>query len=441
MSPNRTGKQFRNWAGNQVCLPAEIAKPSTVNEVSQLVQRAAAEGWRVKAVGAGHSFTAAAMTDGILVSLDAIDQVESVDTESGIVVVGAGMRLQSLNKLLDKAGLAMPNLGDIAYQSVAGAIATATHGTGAKLGNLATTVVGMEIIDGNGQRIWCDADERPDLLRVARVGIGALGIVTRVALQCVPAFDLHAVETIEVLDDVLDGFHDDAVGNDHFEFFWMPGSRRCLVKRNNRTTEPRSPQPKLGYIRDKILGENIAFGAVTKVGNKFPALAPKIAKIVDSGASGRDLIDASHKIFASPRWVRFCEMEYGIPREALPEAYRRVREFVAGGSEPIFFPIECRVSAADDIPLSTAHDRDSAWIAVHVHKGGSYETYFQGVEHILNDYDGRPHWGKLHFQNHKTLAPRYAAWDEFQAVRAELDPAGRFANSYTDRVLGAAATT
>ena len=427
---------YRNWAGNQVCLPVEIARPGSPDEVASIVARAAAEGLRVKAVGAGHSFTAAAMTDGILVSLDDVRRVESIDADANRITVGAGMRLKELNKVLDKAGLAMPNLGDIAYQSIAGAVATATHGTGAKLGNLATTIVGMELVDGAGDRVWCDETVRPDLLRVARVGVGALGIVTRVTLQCVPAFDLHAVETIEVLDDVLDGFADNWATNDHFELFWMPGARRCQVKRNNRTTLDRRPQPKLSYLRDKIVAENLAFGVVTKVGGRFPSLAPRVANLVTSSVSGRDLIDAGYKIFASPRWVKFYEMEYGIPRDALPTALRRVRDFVKFASEPIFFPIEVRVSAADDIPLSTAHDRDSAWIAAHVHKGGSYETYFQGVEKIMNDYEGRPHWGKLHFQDHRTLQPRYAEWDAFQAARAELDPTGRFANPYIDRVLG-----
>lgn len=436
MSSRSNSTTFRNWAGNQICLPAERHSPRTVAEVAAIVTRAAESGQRVKVVGAGHSFTSAACTDGILLSLDNIAAIETVDAAHQRVTVGAGIRLKALNSALDKVGLALPNLGDIAYQSIAGAIATATHGTGAALGNLATTVVGMEIVTGAGDIVWCDEHERPDLLRVARVGVGAVGIVTKVRLQCVPAFDLHAVETIEVLDDVLDGFAEDAEANDHFEFFWMPGARRCQVKRNNRTIEPRRPQPKLSYVRDKIVAENLAFGLVNKVGARYPSAAPRIAKLVDSGVAGRDLVDASHRIFASPRWVRFYEMEYGIPREALPEALRRVRELVSRGSEPIFFPIEVRVSQGDDIPLSTAHGRDSAWIAAHVHKGGSYETYFQGIETILDEYDGRPHWGKLHFQNHTTLAPRYSAWDDFQTVRAEIDPDGRFSNSYTDRVLG-----
>ncbi|MEZ5166595.1 MAG: FAD-binding protein [Acidimicrobiales bacterium] len=262
MAPNT----FRNWAGNQVCLPAERLSPRTVDEVAAVVQRAAASGLRVKVVGAGHSFTAAACTDGILLSLDHLSAVESIDREQRQVTVQAGIRLKDLNAALDGVGLAMPNLGDIAYQSVAGAIATATHGTGATLGNLATTVIGMELVTGSGERVWCDGDQRADVWRVARVGVGALGVVTRVKLQCVDAFDLHAIESIEPLDDVLDDFAGNAARNDHFEFFWMPGARRCQVKRNNRTTEARRPQPRLSYVRDKIVAENLAFGLVTKVG-------------------------------------------------------------------------------------------------------------------------------------------------------------------------------
>ncbi|MGH9134475.1 MAG: D-arabinono-1,4-lactone oxidase, partial [Ilumatobacteraceae bacterium] len=290
-----------------------------------------------------------------------------------------------------------------------------------------------------GDVVRCDVTERPDLLRVARVGVGALGIVTRVTLQCVPAFDLHAVETIEVLDDVLDGFDGFAASADHVELYWMPGSRRCQVKRNHRTAEPARPQPRLAYARDKYLGENLAFGVVCRVGRRFPTLAPRVARLVTSAAAERDLIDRSDRIFCSPRHVRFVEMEYGIPVEAIPEAVRRVRDLTAGLAFPALFPIEVRVSAADDIPLSTGMGRANGWIAVHQYRGAPYEGYFQGVEAIMDDYDGRPHWGKLHYQSASTLRSRYPQWDDFAAVRAELDPAGTFRNEYVDRVLGPAA--
>ena len=434
--PLRRAATFRNWAGNQVCVPQEILKPGSPEEVAAIVRRAAEGGLTVKAVGAGHSFTDAACTRGILVSLDRMDAVESIDVQSGRVTVQAGIRLDALNRRLAEAGLAMPNLGDIDRQSLAGATATATHGTGLGLGNLATTIVGMDIVDGTGELIRCDEHERPDLLRVARVGVGALGIVTRVTLQCVPAFDLHAVETVEPLDDLLDGFERHVAGHDHMEFFWMPGSRHAHVKRNNRTGEPRRPQSRLAEARDKLLYENVVFGLANRTVRCFPSLVPAVSKLTRGAVVKRDCVDASHRVLVSRRLVRFYEMEYAVPRAALPEAVRRVRELIRSLPSPITFPIEVRVSAADDIPLSTAYGRDTGWFACHVYTGTPYLAYFQGVEAIAADCSGRPHWGKLHFHDHRSLAPLYPEWDVFQRVRSELDPAGTFSNSYTDRVLG-----
>lgn len=371
-----------------------------------------------------------------MIALDRLDRVESIDHETNRVTVQAGITLSALNEVLAAAGLAMPNLGDIAYQTIAGAIGTATHGTGLALGNLATTVVGMEIVDGNGELIWCDDETNPELLSVARVGIGALGVVTKVTLQCVPAFNLHVRETVENLDDLLDGFAEHAASNDHFEFFWVPGTKQAMVKRNNRTQRAAEPDSKAAYFLNKIVAENVAFGAVCRVARKWPATVPPIARSLASLAGDREVVDRSDRVFASPRLVKFCEMEYGIPIEALPDAFGRVRDFAAALGEPILFPIECRVSAADDIALSTAEGRASAWIAVHRYQGVDYTNYFQGVEAIMNDYDGRPHWGKLHFQNAASLAPRYPKWDRFMEARAKLDPTGVFRNAYTDRVLG-----
>ena len=434
--PLRSTATFRNWAGNQMCVPREILRPGSPDEVAAIVRRAAAEGLTVKAVGAGHSFTDAACTTGILLSLDRLDEVESIDASSGRVTVQAGIRLDALSRRLDGAGLAMPNLGDIARQSLAGATATATHGTGLGLGNLATNIVGMDIVDGRGELVHCDEHERPELLRVARVGIGALGVVTRMTLQCVPAFDLHATETVEPLDGLLDDFEQHMAGHDHMEFFWVPGSRHAHVKRNNRTGEPRRPQPALGLARDKLLYENVVFGLANRAVRRFPSSLPAVSRLTRGAVVQRDFIDASHRVFVSRRFVRFYEMEYAVPLEALGEAVRRIGALVRGLSTPVTFPVEVRVSAADDIALSTGYGRDSGWFACHMYKGTPYLAYFQGVEAIAADYGGRPHWGKLHFHDHRSLAPLYPEWDRFQRVRSELDPVGTFSNSYTDRVLG-----
>ncbi len=426
----------RNWAKNQACVPTSVERPRSTDEVAALVRRARSSGQRVKAIGAGHSFTAAAMTNGVLVSLEHLNRIVAVDRDAGRVTVQAGTTLRALGDELAAVGLAMPNLGDINVQSVAGAINTATHGTGIELGNIATTIVAMELVDGVGDVVRCDADHDPDLLRAARVGVGALGIVTEVTIQCVPAFNLHAHETIEPLDDLLDGFGEFATSADHAEFFWMPAARRCQVKRNRRTDQPVRAPSQLAYVRDKYLAENLAFGLVCRTGRRFPALAPKIAKLVAGAAGERDLIDRSDRVFASPRHVKFVEMEYGLPVEAVPEALRRVRDLTATLSFPTLFPIEVRVSAADDIPLSTGFGRTNGWIAVHQYRGAPYESYFHGVESIMNDYDGRPHWGKLHSQSASFLRGRYPEWDTFQSARARLDPDGTFGNDYVDRVLG-----
>jgi len=411
--------------------------PTSTADVATIVRTAAEAGERVKVIGGAHSFTDIAMTDGHLLSLDAMNRVLSVGGPEGFdVTVEAGIRLYDLNDELASRGLAMPNLGDINTQSIAGAIGTATHGTGAGHGNIATMIVGMEIVTGDGSICRTDEDNDPELLRVARVGLGALGIVTEVTLRCVPTFNLHAVETIEPLADLLADFGRVMHATDHVEFYWMPGARRCQVKRNTRTEMPAAPQSKPAYIRDKWIAENLAFGTVCRVGRRYPKAAPRIAKLITSAASERELIDRSDRIFSSPRRVRFVEMEYGIPFDAVPDAIGRIGALVASLPFPPLFPIEVRASAGDDIPLSTANGRASGWIAVHQYIGAPYESYFQGVENIMNDYAGRPHWGKLHFQSANTLVSRYPEWDRFQEARSQLDPNGTFANAYTDRVLG-----
>lgn len=431
-----TKRVVRNWARNEGCVPDGFARPRSVDEVVALVRDAHRRGSRAKVIGAGHSFTPAAMTRGTMVSLDDLAAVHSVDRTTGRVTVGAGIRLRDLNDRLAEVGLALPNLGDIDVQSIAGATSTATHGTGREFGNLSTAIVAMELVTGTGDVLHCSPTDHAEVWRAARVGLGALGAVTAVTLQCVPAFNLHAVESIEVLDDVLDDFDAFTRSADHAELYWMPGARRCQVKRNRRTHEPARPQSRFAYTRDKWIGENLAFGLVCRAGRRFPSIAPRVAKLVTSSATERELVDRSDRVFTSPRHVRFLEMEYGIPVEAVPEAVRRVRDLTAELPFPPLFPIEVRVSAADDIPLSTGTGRVNGWIAVHQYRGAPHEAYFQGVEAIMDDYDGRPHWGKLHHQTAATLRPRYPDWDAFASVRAELDPDGTFRNPYLDRVLG-----
>jgi FAD-linked oxidoreductase len=435
MSAKTAGRRWRNWAGNQQCAPSAIERPSSEDEIVRIARDAAAGGQRVKVFGAGHSFTGIALTEGRLLSLDHYGRVLGADEASGRVTVQAGIRLSALNEELQRRGLAMPNLGDIAYQSVAGAISTSTHGTGRELGGLATAVAGMRIVTGDGSVVECSVEREPEIFHAARVGLGALGVLSTVTLQCVPAFNLRAIEMPMRLDDVLAHLDEHVTQNDHFEFFWVPHTGWALTKRNNRTSDPEAPRGRWKAFNDDILMSNVAFGMLCRMGRLRPSLIPRLSKAIPS--SGRvEYVDRSYRVFASPRLVRFYEMEYSIPAEACTEALNRVRKFVDESGLRISFPVEVRFTAADDIPLSTASGRASCYIAVHVYQGMQYQQYFEGVEQIMNSYGGRPHWGKLHFQTAETLAPCYPEWDRFQAVRARLDPERRFSNAYLERVLG-----
>ena len=434
--PKPVPKLWKNWAGNQSCAPYAIERPGSEQELVSIVKGAAAGDRRVKVVGAGHSFTGIACTDGHLVDLSSYGRVLAHDAASGTVTVQAGASLQTLCDELDERGLALENMGDIAYQSIAGATSTATHGTGTQFGNLSSRIVGLRLITADGSIIDCSADERPDIFEVARVGIGALGVLSTVTLQAVPAFRLHAVEEAIPVDDVLSDFAGFMGQTDHVEFYWVPHTRWALTKRNTRTQEPAAPRSKVKEVMDDVVLTNGAFGLLCRLGRRWPRAIPRLAKIIPSASSKVEYTDRSDRVFTSPRFVRFYEMEYAIPAEAVPEALNRVRGLVDRLGVPISFPVEVRVVAPDDIPLSTAYARATGYIAVHVYKGTGYDQYFQGVEAIMNDYGGRPHWGKMHFQTAETLAPRYPRWEAFQKVRAELDPERRFANPYLDRVLG-----
>jgi L-gulonolactone oxidase len=430
----RPGDTWTNWGRNQSCVPAAWDRPTSEDELAAAVRAAAAEGRTVRAVGAGHSYSSIACTDGHLVDLSGYDRVLHADTTTGVVTVQAGITLRALNQELAARGLAMEVLGDIDYQSIAGALSTGTHGPGIRCPAPSARMLGCRLVAGDGTIVATSPEQDRQLWSAARVGLGALGVLSEVTLQTVPAFRLHTVEEPMRMERVLaqlDSLIDD---NDHLGMFWFPGSDVALVKRSNRTDEQVRPRDPRRAWFDDVLVDNHLFGAACKVATRVPAVG---RAIVGGAASKRrhEWVDRSDRVFATPRLVRVVEMEYSIPREAFPDAFERLRRLAAGLGN-ITVPVEIRWTAGDDIPLSHATGRDSAYLAVHMYRGVPYDQYFQAVESIMSEYEGRPHWGKLHFQSAETLAPRYPAWDEFQEVRARMDPEGRFRNPYTDRVLG-----
>jgi L-gulono-1,4-lactone dehydrogenase len=429
-------REWVNWAGDQSCRPARIVRPGSREELAQTVAAEAAGGHRVSVVGSGHSFTEAALTDGVMVQLDALRGVLDADPPSGLVRVGAGTRLSDLNEELAALGLAMENLGDIDRQTLAGAISTGTHGTGARLQNISARVEALELVLADGSVRSLSTVTDPGLLRAARVGVGALGAIAAVTIRCVPAFTLHRVDTPRPREEVLDEFEQLADANDHFELFTFPYADNALVLERNRTVDPPRPRGRAAaYLNDVVL-ENWALGALAATGRAFPGRIPSLSRLAGRLLSPSQTIDRSDRVFVNERRVRFTEMEYGVPRADGPEAVRRVVEWVRSNRYPVFFPIEVRVAAADDASLSPSHERDTAYIAVHQYRRMEWRPYFEAVEEIMDSYGGRPHWGKRHFQTAATLAPRYPAWAEYQAARDELDPGRVFSNGYAAAVLG-----
>ncbi len=427
---------WRNWGRTTSCRPRVRMEAVDIEHAAAIVAGAARQDRRVKTVGSGHSFTDIACTDDVHLDIGALDGVHAVDRDSRIVTVEAGITIDRLNVALADRGLALPNLGDIDRQSIAGAVSTATHGTGRAFGNLSSAVVGMELVTGTGEVVWCDSVNNAELWRPGRVGLGALGVVTKVALQCVDAFRLRAVEEAGELDDILgdwDAFVDSA---DHVEFFWLPGQGRCLIKRNHRTTDPAEPSSTIRRFVEDELVENALLDGAMRIARRFPASRSVLAQLIAASISTSEQTDASHRVFCSVRRVRFSEAEFGIPIAHVPEAVDRVRALIETLDPAPLFPIEVRVSAADDIALSTAEGRETGWIAVHRYHGLPYEEYFRGVQAIVDDYGGRPHWGKIHFHDAASLRDRYPRWGEFTAARSVLDPTGTFANPYLDRVIG-----
>ncbi|MFI6300847.1 D-arabinono-1,4-lactone oxidase [Amycolatopsis thailandensis] len=430
--------RWTNWAGTATASPLRVHRPRGTEEIAEAIGRSAADGRRLRPLGSGHSFTAIAAADSDAMDLTGWTGIASADVAKGLVTVRSGTTLKQLNAELDALGLAMTNLGDIDAQTVSGAISTGTHGTGARLGGIATQIAALELVLADGTVVTCSADERPELFSAARVGLGALGVISTVTLRCEPSFLLSAQERPEPLEQVLEGFDRFADENDHFEFYWFPYGKNALVKRNNRLPagSEHKPLSKVKEFIDYEVTENVAFGGLCRLGRAVPKLVQPLGRFASNILSAREYSDTSHRVFVTHRGVRFVESEFAIPRESLHDVFAELRAFVPKLENPVAFPVEVRVAAADDIWLSTANGRDSAYIAIHQFVGMPYREYFAGFASIVGAVGGRPHWGKMHDLDAATLRSRYPRFDDFTRVRKEVDPAGVFANTYLDRVLG-----
>jgi L-gulono-1,4-lactone dehydrogenase len=430
------GGIWRNWGRSHLSRPAHVVHAASVADVVATVLLARDRGLTVRPIGAGHSFSGIAATDGIQLDISALEGVIAVDGTR--VTLGAGTNLHQLPEFLGPLGLALTNMGDIDKQTFAGAVSTGTHGTGSAFGGISTQIVAMTLVTATGEILRVSDTENAELLPAVALGLGALGIIVDLTIECVPQFMLSAVDMPEPLESVLEAFDERSRAVDHFEFYWFPHTDTALTKSNSRVpaTSERRVRSRFATWFDEELLSNGVYRLTSSVGVVAPAIIPSINRLADKLIGDRAITDASHAVFAASRSVRFQEMEYALPREHIPAALRAIRSLIAERGWRVSFPIEVRVAASDDLWLSTASGRESGYIAVHRYYREDPEQYFRAVEQIMRRFSGRPHWGKMHYQDAESLESVYPHFAKFVAVRDRLDPERLFGNPYLARVLG-----
>ena len=431
--------EWSNWAGIESARPARVEEPADTAAIVAAVERARAEGTTLKMVGTGHSFTAISAPEHTMLRPTNLGGIVAVDRDAMTVTALAGTQLKELNRQLEVLGLSLHNMGDIAEQTLAGATSTGTHGTGGVAASLSAQICGLTLVTGTGEVVTATETERPEILEMARVGLGALGVLTTLTFRVEPLFVLEATETPMSWDEALDGFDQRIDEHHHVDMYWFPHTDRMLTKTNDRldaAPAEASPLSRLRYWWDDEFLSNHLFGALNRVTNRVPAVIPRFNQVSSRLLTARTYSDVAHRVFISPRGVVFREMEYAVPRPAGLEALRECRAAIDASDLRITFPVEIRVTPADDIPLSTSSGRESVYLAFHTHRDVDHLRYFALLEPILRAHDGRPHWGKVHTRTAADLAPAYPRFGDFLALRDQLDPDRVFANPYLRRVLG-----
>lgn len=387
---------WQNWSRTVRCAPRAIAHPADEGALAALVRDAARCGEPVRAAGSGHSHTPLVASEGRIVSLEAFAGIRGHDVARCEARIGAGSVLASLGAPLRAKGLALENMGDVDVQTLAGALATGTHGTGRRLGSLSSRVAGLRLVTAGGEALDCSPARHPEVFDAARVSLGALGILTEVTLRLVPTYRLHERIHREPVEVCLERFDDRAERHRHCEFFWLPAKDVAEVKTLDATQAPPDPLPDRPYER----------------------------------------IDHSDRVLPSAREIRFVEMEYALPAEVGLEAFRELRARMQRRHPDVGWPVEVRTVASDDIPLSPAQGRETITVSVHQGAELPFEAFFADAEDVLRQHGGRPHWGKWHRLGARELAGLYPRWNDFARVRDALDPDGRFLNDHLRRLLG-----
>lgn len=426
---------MENWAGNVKWTPQEVLLPKTEDEIAAIIKKATSSGKSIRTVGSHHSFTPLLATNSVSLSLDDMQGLISKEPNNR-AIAWAGTKLKRLSELLAENGLAQENMGDINVQSLAGAISTGTHGTGITLGSVGTQVEEITFVNGLGELITLNEENNYHEFKCAQLSLGSLGVITRMKVRCKEAYNLELDIRKEKLSDVLANL--DAIVNEnrHFEFYSIPNSQWSQTKRSNIVSQEAGTTSKFSAFINDIVLENWALQLLCSINKTIPSSSKTISNLIGSFISNEKKIQQSHKVFSTVRNVKFTEMEYNIPYESYQDVVKELLKLIDKNNYRISFPQEHRFVQADDIYLSPAHNRKSAYIASHVYKGMDNKRYFKDLEDLFVDFGGRPHWGKMHTRDAAFFRKAYPKFDDFLQVRAKHDPNGVFLNDHLKKVFG-----
>lgn len=429
--------KFKNWAGNVTGEAEHYFQPTSENEVIELVIDAVAKSKKIKLVGAAHSWSALALPRHYLINLDNYSKVLNIDKEKKQVTVQGGIRLKNLNVLLRENGLSLANLGSISEQSIAGATATGTHGTGIKFGNLSTQVIGMKLILADGSVLTISENENSELLPAVRINLGVLGIVSELTIQCVEVFNLRDESYALPFEETLEKIPELLKTTDHLKLWWFPHAPLVGIYRYFRTNEELKPRTFFQKFMDDSFLVNVFFVFMLRLGDWFPKLVPPINKLINKIHFKKvSRIEKTWEVFNVPMPPIHFETEYAIPVEHASEALKKLKEMIERKKLHINFVVEVRFVKADDTWLSPAYKQDACYIGAYQYGNRYWKDYMTGFEELMYSYGGRPHWPKEFTPDTEKISKSFPEFQKFKQLKNKLDPKGVFNNALTHRLFG-----
>jgi L-gulono-1,4-lactone dehydrogenase len=428
---HETNYKFSNWARNIRADIPHFYQPETEDELLEII----AGHRKIRLVGAAHSWNEICLTDEALVNPDNYAKILRLDKKQKRVTAQAGIRLSKLNELLDREGLALENLGSIAAQTLAGAVATGTHGTGKDFQILGSQIIEFSLLKANGEKIHISRETDPELFNAANLSLGCLGVVSEVTLQVTDAFNLHdRTETIP-FEEVVENLEELLEENEHIKFWWLPPAARLIVYRYNRTDEKANDWRIRQFLKDEV-SSVLFYRSLVKIAAKYPNFAPKVSRLMTRlFQKPLDRIEKSYKVFNVPEPPLHRETEWAFDLKRAREILTEYKKALSGSGFNFNFIQEIRFSKADDFWLSPCYRRDTLWIGFYNYEHENWTQALPFHEAFAKKFDGRPHWGKEFTIDQNYLRHQYERFDDFIALKNDLDPAGKFTNEFIGEIF------